>query len=111
MNTMTLNLSLLALTAAVLGCPARAADVADVTELAKASGCYSCHSAKEKIVGPAFATIAEKYAGQKDAVAELSMSITNGSVRKWGRIPMPAHGSLPVPDVKRLAEWVLKTPQ
>jgi cytochrome c551/c552 len=32
-------------------------------------------------------------------------------VRKWGRIAMPAHGSLPAADVKRLAEWVLRTPQ
>ena len=43
-------------------------DLAAATELAKATGCYSCHAAKEKIVGPAFSSIAEKYAGDKDAV-------------------------------------------
>lgn len=111
MNTMPLNMSLLALIATVLASPVRAADVTDVAELAKASGCFSCHSAKEKVVGPAFAAIAEKYEDQNDAVAELSMSIQNGSVRKWGRIPMPSHASLPATDVKRLAQWVLKTPR
>ena len=75
--------------------------------LAKASGCYSCHANAEKIVGPSFASVAEKYAGQKDAALELAMSIQNGSVRKWGRVPMPAHGSLPATDVRKLAEWVL----
>jgi cytochrome c len=84
-----------------------AADLAEMTALAKASGCYSCHANAEKIVGPAFSSVAEKYAGQKDAASELAMSIQNGSVSKWGRVPMPAHRSLPVTDVKKLAEWVL----
>lgn len=97
--------------AALCAWPAHAADPNDAAELARASGCLSCHSQKEKIVGPAFASVAEKYAGQKDALAELTMSVQNGSVRKWGRIPMPAHASLPPADVKRLVEWVLKTPQ
>ena len=86
---------------------ASATDVNVVMELAKASGCFSCHSAKEKIVGPAFATIAEKYAGQKDAASDLVMSIQNGSSGKWGRVAMPKHSSIPVSDIKRLAEWVL----
>ncbi|MFA5549758.1 MAG: c-type cytochrome [Porticoccaceae bacterium] len=109
MNKMALNLSALAWVAATASAPAHATDVAEVAELAKASGCFSCHSVGEKVVGPAFAAVAEKYAGQKDAVAELAMSIQNGSVRKWGRVPMPPHASLPAEDVKRLAEWVMAT--
>ena len=84
-------------------------DIAAATELAKSTGCYSCHSAKEKIVGPAFATIAEKYKGDKDAVATLSQSIQMGSTGKYGRIPMPAHSSLKAPDLKLLATFVLST--
>ncbi|MBF5005168.1 c-type cytochrome [Diaphorobacter sp. NR2-3-3-1] len=84
-------------------------DVAAATELAKATGCYSCHSAKEKIVGPAFATIAEKYKGDKDAVATLSQSIQMGSTGKYGRVPMPGHSSLKAPDLKLLASYVLST--
>lgn len=79
----------------------------DMPELAKASGCFSCHSPTEKVVGPAFSSVAEKYAGQKDAAADLAMSIRNGSSGKWGRVPMPGHGNLPPEDVKRLAAWVL----
>lgn len=84
-------------------------DVAAASELAKATGCYSCHSAKEKIVGPAFATIAEKYAGDKDAVATLSQSIQMGSTGKYGRVAMPGHSSLKAPELKLLASWVLST--
>ena len=43
-----------------------AADSAAIADLAKASGCFSCHSAKEKVVGPSFVSIAEKYASDKE---------------------------------------------
>ena len=85
-------------------------DVGAATELAKANGCYSCHAAAEKVVGPAFSAIAEKYKDDKDAVASLVQSIQYGSKGKWGRIPMPAHASLAPADLKVLAVWVLATP-
>lgn len=86
---------------------AHATDLAAAVELAKASGCYSCHANAEKVVGPAFAAIAEKYATEKDAAASLAQSIQNGSKGKWGRIPMPAHPSLGAGDLKTLSAWVL----
>jgi len=86
---------------------ATAADVAAVVELAKSSGCYSCHANDEKIVGPSFMAIAERYAGDKDAVASIAQAIQNGSRGKWGRAPMPGHSSLSATDLKQLSEWVL----
>lgn len=85
------------------------ADLAVVADLAKANGCFSCHSATEKIVGPAFSSIATKYAGDKDAVASLAQSIQIGSSGKWGRVPMPGHASLKADELKLLARWVLST--
>ena len=84
-------------------------DMAAAADIAKANGCYSCHAAAEKIVGPSFAAIAEKYAGDKDAVATLAQSIQMGSKGKWGRAAMPAHSSLSAQDLKLLARWVLTT--
>lgn len=92
------------------GCLAQAGkgiDVAAATELAKASGCYSCHATAEKVVGPAFSDVAAKYKDEKDAAAALAQSIQNGSKGKWGRIPMPAHPSLSAADIKTLSTWVL----
>lgn len=85
------------------------ADLAAAADLAKANGCFSCHSAAEKIVGPAFSSVAAKYAGDKDAVATLAQSIQMGSSGKWGRVAMPAHSSLKAQDLKLLATWVLAT--
>ncbi len=87
--------------------PVLAADPAEA--IAQSSGCLSCHAKAEKIVGPAFVSIADKYRGDKDAAAALAQSIQNGSRGKWGRVPMPGHPSLSQADLKTLAQWVLAT--
>jgi cytochrome c len=84
-----------------------AAQANNVEQLARDSGCLSCHSAKEKIVGPAFSAVAAKYKGESDAVPQLMQSVKNGSKGTWGRIPMPGHSSIADEDVKRLVTWVL----
>ena len=83
------------------------ADTAAAVELAKTSGCLSCHAMNEKVVGPAYSAVAEKYKGDKDAVASLVQSIQYGSKGKWGRMPMPAHSSMSQADLKTLATWVM----
>ena len=104
MRTLLLTSSLLLAAGTV-----HAVDEAAAIELAKNNGCLSCHSAKEKIVGPAYSSVAEKYKDDKDAVASLVQSIQNGSKGKWGRIPMPAHPSMNAADIKTLAQWVMTT--
>jgi len=83
------------------------AEQSPVMAFAKESGCLTCHALNEKIVGPAYSTVAEKYKGQADAAATLAQSIQYGSKGKYGRIPMPAHASLSVEDINKLARWVL----
>jgi cytochrome c len=107
-NTMRiLPLSLLLLAGLAQAAELTAADQASAKELAQASGCLSCHSLTEKIVGPAYASVAEKYKADADAASSLAQSIQYGSKGKWGRIPMPAHASLSTDDIKTLATWVL----
>lgn len=80
---------------------------AEIDDLLKASGCMSCHATAEKVVGPSFQAIAEKYAGQADAVASLAQSVRNGSRGKWCRIPMPPHASLSADDLNKMSSWVM----
>jgi cytochrome c len=85
-----------------------AAWAADTPEqLARDAGCVSCHAPAEKVVGPAFKSIAEKYRGQPDAVDKLVQSVRNGSRGTWGRVPMPPHSAVPEADVRRIVTWVL----
>lgn len=75
--------------------------------LAQKNACMACHAVDKKLVGPAYADVAKKYAGQADAVAKLSDSIKKGGSGKWGPVPMPAQAALSDADAKTLAGWVL----
>lgn len=102
-----ISTSLLLSTALLCGAGAWAQTTPSAADLAKASGCYSCHANDDKVVGPSFKTIANKYATEAGAAATLAQSIQNGSRGKWGRVPMPPHGSLSGDDLRTLGAWVL----
>ena len=76
-------------------------------ELAQKNACTACHAADKKMVGPSYQDVAKKYAGQKDAAANLAKSIKAGGSGKWGAVPMPAQPSLSDADAKALASWIL----
>jgi cytochrome c len=108
----TSTISLLFTSALLLASASHAAEMsaeekASTKELAQNSGCLSCHALTEKIVGPAYSSVAEKYKDQPDVVASLVQSIQYGSKGKWGRIPMPAHSAMPAEDLNKLARWVM----
>jgi cytochrome c len=79
-------------------------------ELAQKKSCMACHATDKKLVGPAYKDVAAKYAGQKDAVAQLAERIQKGSVPgkgNWGAIPMPANPQVSADEARQLATWVL----
>lgn len=76
-------------------------------ELAQKNACMACHAVDKKLVGPAYADVAKKYAGQKDAEATLVANIKKGGSGKWGPVPMPAQVALSEADAKTLAKWIL----
>lgn len=83
------------------------ADDAEMTALARKSGCLACHAIDKKLVGPAYKDVAAKYAGDAAAPAQLFDKVKKGSKGVWGPIPMPANVTLKDDDVKTLVAWVL----
>ncbi|MGB9873567.1 MAG: c-type cytochrome, partial [Hydrogenobacter sp.] len=75
-------------------------------QLAKQKGCFACHDIKAKKVGPAYADIAKKYAGKKDAVDYLAKKIKQGGSGVWGSVPMPPQNVTDA-EAKQLSQWVL----
>ena len=100
MKTLILSAAGLLLTVAL---PAQASE-----ELAKKHLCTTCHVVKgAKTIGPAYADVAKKYAGQKDAEAKLVDKVKKGGQGVWGQVPMPPNAAVPDADAKTLVKWVL----
>jgi cytochrome c len=74
--------------------------------LAGKHGCLICHNVENKVVGPAFKDVAQKYRGQ-DMANALALRVKNGTAGQWGRVPMPAHPNVPEADIKDVVAWVL----
>ena len=100
MKSMILSVAALALAAAL---PAQANE-----DLAKKHLCITCHVVKgTKTIGPTYADVAKKYAGQKDAEAKLAEKVKKGGQGVWGQVPMPPNAAVPDADAKTLVKWVL----
>ena len=90
--------------------PASASVIAvnDAGALAASNGCTACHAAQQKIVGPAFHDVADKYRNDLQALAKVRASIREGGVGRWGNVPMPPFAGLSEAQLKALAEYVLQ---
>lgn len=100
-------MSRLTLTVAALALGAAASPAFANLALAQKNACMACHAVDKKVVGPAYADVAKKYAGQKDAVATLKANIKAGGSGKWGPVPMPPQAQLSDADLTTLATWIL----
>lgn len=84
------------------------AQAADPEALAKSSGCLACHSVSNKILGPAYRDVAQKYKGDKTAEEKLIAKVKAGGSGTWGPIPMPANSpQVKDEDIKTLVKWIL----
>ena len=72
-------------------------------KIASTSGCLNCHDVANKISGPSYQEVADKYAGSDTAVSYLTKKILAGGTGVWGEVPMP-----PQPVTPEEAEAVVK---
>ena len=75
--------------------------------LVDANNCLACHKLNEKVVGPAFRDVAQKYQKDKKALKYLVDKIGNGGSGVWGEMNMPAFSGLSEADRTALATYVL----
>jgi len=77
-------------------------DTVAARNLAQKNSCTACHAADQKMIGPSWADIAKKHAGNVDY---LSGKIRAGGAGVWGSIPMPPQ-SISQADARVLAVWL-----
>ncbi|HEY6504645.1 MAG TPA: c-type cytochrome [Chitinophagaceae bacterium] len=71
------------------------------------SDCLTCHKVDEKIQGPTYRDVANKYAGMGDTiVAHLAKKIIEGGSGVWGEIPMTPH-ALTDEDAQAAVKYIL----
>ena len=100
---MKLFVTTAAVLALVSALPAQASEA-----LANKHACVACHVLKgAKTVGPSYADVAKKYAGQKDAESKLAEKVKKGGSGVWGQVPMPPNAAVPDADVRALVKWIL----
>jgi cytochrome c len=72
------------------------------------NGCFACHSVADKINGPSYRDVANKYAGYPDTiVAHLAKKILTGGSGVWGETPMIAHPAVSQADAEAMVKYVL----
>lgn len=84
-----------------------AVDAAKAQAIANKNACMGCHQVERKLVGPAYKDVANKYKGDKNAMAMLSKKIKAGGAGAWGPVPMPANPNISDADVSTVVEWIL----
>ncbi|MBA2760480.1 MAG: c-type cytochrome [Segetibacter sp.] len=77
------------------------------SELMAKSDCLACHKVKEKLVGPAYTAVAEKYPATEENINYLSDKIIKGGKGVWGEIPMTPHPAISKADAAAMARYVL----
>jgi len=76
-------------------------------ELARSKNCVACHHLERKMIGPAYKAIAERYAKDESAVANLSDKVIKGGAGSWGQTPMPPQASVTPAEAETLTKWIL----
>lgn len=88
------------------GVDATARYAAGMALIAK-SDCKSCHSVKDKVLGPSFIAVAKKYKNNPSAVATLSNKIKTGGSGTWGHAEMPAHPALTNNELGSIVRYIM----
>ena len=71
------------------------------------SDCLTCHKINEKLIGPAYAEVAQKYENTEANVNLLVEKVVSGGKGNWGEVPMLAHPALPKEDIKTVVQYIL----
>jgi cytochrome c len=71
------------------------------------SNCLTCHKINEKLIGPAYKDVANKYAGNDTAVTHLAHKVIAGGSGVWGTVPMTPHPELSEADAEQMVKYIL----
>lgn len=76
-------------------------------ELIGKSDCLTCHKVGDKLIGPSYKEVAEKYENTEENISLLAGKIIKGGQGVWGQVPMTAHPAITEDDAKAMVKYIL----
>ncbi len=69
--------------------------------------CLTCHKVSEKLIGPAYQEVANKYANTPENVKMLAEKVIKGGTGVWGQVAMTPHPTVSEPDAEQMVKYIL----
>lgn len=69
--------------------------------------CLTCHKIDEKLTGPAYRDVANKYESNEETIAKLAKKVKEGGSGVWGEVAMPANANITEDDAKKAVKYIL----
>lgn len=80
---------------------------ANIHELMTARACIACHQVDRDSVGPRLLDVAVKYRDQPGAIDLLRTRLEEGSVGRWGEVPMPPQAAVSDEEAETVLRAIL----
>lgn len=78
-----------------------------VSPILQQNACLACHQVDNKVVGPAYKEVAEKYKDDPANAEILAKHIKEGSSGVWGAVPMPPNVNISDEDITVVVDWLM----
>lgn len=75
--------------------------------LIKKNDCLTCHKVDQKVIGPAYQDVANKYTSSPTVIDTLANKVIKGGSGNWGTIAMSPHPSLSEADAQEMVKYIL----
>jgi cytochrome c len=75
--------------------------------LIEKNDCLTCHKLDQKVIGPAYTDVANKYTASPAVIDTLANKIIKGGSGNWGNIAMSPHPNLSMTDAQDMVKYIL----
>ena len=69
--------------------------------------CLTCHKIDEKLTGPAYRDVANKYENTDANVKMLAEKVVKGGVGVWGEVIMPPNSNVTLEEAETIVKYIL----
>lgn len=71
------------------------------------SDCLNCHKIDDKVLGPSYREVANKYESNDSTIKQLARKVIKGGQGVWGEIPMTPHPQISEADAEQMVKYIM----